>query len=133
MKKIRLKTIHYINWKGITLTSKNPSIDATEENLEKLDTFIKIGKLEVVDLEENARKDIENPQVIEKPLLVGEQIVETNDKDIITRVERVTVYTPEELKGMNKADLLAICEERKLDIKKNMSVAKIEEIILKNQ
>ncbi|MGL5716470.1 MAG: hypothetical protein ACRCXX_14135 [Cetobacterium sp.] len=133
MKKIRLKTIHYINWKGITLTSKNPSVDATEENLEKLNAFIKVGKLEVVDLEENKRKDIENPQVIEKPMLVGEQIVASSDQPIVTTVERIKVYTSEELKAMNKAELLAICEERKIEVKKNLSVAKIEEAILKNQ
>lgn len=132
MKKIRLKSVHYINWKGITLTSTNPSIDATEENIEKLNVFIKTGKLEIIDAEQNAKQDKETIVVVDKPLRVLDE-QQKKDEEINITIERIRLYSSEELKAMNKADLLALCEERKLDVKKNMSVAKIEELILKNQ
>lgn len=132
MKKIRLKTVHYINWKGITLTNEKPSIDATEENLEKLKLFIASKQLEVIDLETDKKLDEEHPPIKEKPISLVDQSLETK-KDIITNITRSRVYTVEELKAMTKAELISLCNERGLEFKKNMSVAKIEELILANQ
>ena len=37
MKVIRLKNVHYVSKEGITLTLENPSIEATENNVKKLE------------------------------------------------------------------------------------------------
>lgn len=129
MKKIRLKRIHYINWCGIVLSGKNPSIEATEENIKKLEKFIKIGQLEIIDEDEDNRKNIEIPFVEDKPI---SNIPESKGV-IVTSVERVEEYTEEYLKSLNKQDLINICEKKGLEFKKNMSVSKLEELILKNQ
>ena len=65
MKVIRLKTVHYVSKEGITLTLEKPSIEATEENVKKLEYFIKEGYLEIVDLDKE--KIIEKKQEIEIP------------------------------------------------------------------
>lgn len=129
MKKIRLKKIHYINWCGIVLTGKNPSIEATEENIKKLEKFIKVGQLEIIDEEEDRKKDLEIPFVEDKPI----SSIPESRSTIVTSVERVEEYTEEQLKALNKQDLINICEKRGLEFKKNMSVSKLEELILKNQ
>lgn len=51
MKVIRLKNVHYVSKEGITLTLEKPSIEATEENVKKLEYFIKEKYLEIVDLD----------------------------------------------------------------------------------
>lgn len=51
MKVIRLKNVHYVSKEGITLTLENPSIEATEENVKKLEYFIREKYLEIVDLD----------------------------------------------------------------------------------
>lgn len=65
MKVIRLKTVHYVSKEGITLTLEKPSIEATEENVKKLEYFIKEGYLEIVDLDKE--KIIEEKQEMEIP------------------------------------------------------------------
>lgn len=51
MKVIKLKNVHYVSKEGITLTLEKPSIEATEENVKKLEYFIKEKYLEIVDLD----------------------------------------------------------------------------------
>lgn len=51
MKVIRLKNVHYVSKEGITLTLENPSIEATENNVKKLEYFIRENYLEIVDLD----------------------------------------------------------------------------------
>lgn len=131
MKKIRLNTIHYISWKGIVLSSFEPSIEATEENLEKLEPYIAQGKLIVIDEDEDKRLHEENPPKIEKVPEIANN--EERTIGIDTVIERVHEFTIEELKSKNKSELIEICEARKIEFKKSMTVQKLEELILNNQ
>lgn len=101
MKVIRLKNVHYVSKEGITLTLEKPSIEATEENVKKLEYFIKEKYLEIVDLDkeildtasqEKASK-AEIPTVETKS---EESVVEENKEPEIEEVtEEVTEEKPE--------------------------------------
>ena len=101
MKVIRLKNVHYVSKEGITLTLEKPSIEATEENVKKLEYFIKEKYLEIVDLDkevldaasqEKASK-AEIPTVETKS---EEPVVEENKEPEIEEVtEEVTEEKPE--------------------------------------
>lgn len=132
MKLIRLKTVYYLNWQGITLTQEKPFIEATEKNIEKLQKYIKAGYVEIVEKEEMEKEEIiEIPKI--EPIVNLENFEQLNDANITTEIKRIYEYTHDELKALNKAQLIAICEERGLEFKKSFSVAKLEELILKNQ
>ncbi|MGL5714762.1 MAG: hypothetical protein ACRCX2_17235 [Paraclostridium sp.] len=134
MKIIRLNTINYLDWKGIILRPDMPFIEATDENIEKLHIYIKSGHLEIVD-ESNVEMEMLETPVVETSMVLLQDEYENMESlyGVSTTIQRIHEYTKDELEPMNKAQLIAICEERNLAFKKNMSVAKLEELILKNQ
>ena len=102
MKVIKLKTVHYVSKEGITLTMENPYVEATEDNVKKMEYFLKEGYLEIVDLnkkvldtssQEKASKT-EIPKVETKS---EEPVVEENKepKEVEEPVEETTEETSE--------------------------------------
>lgn len=94
MKVIRLKTVHYVSKEGITLTLEKPSIEATEDNVKKLEYFIKEGYLEIVDLDKE--KIIEEKQELEIP--------ETEDKSEKPVAEAVKENIKEDEKSVEETE-----------------------------
>jgi hypothetical protein len=130
MKKIRLKRVYYLNWKGVVLSADNPSIEATEENLFKLKEFIKGGQLEVIDNEVDIKKQKENPPHIDPPMI---NLPELKNDKILTDIERIEVYSEEQLKGMTKNELVEVAKTNKIEFKKNISTVKLITLILERQ
>ncbi|MGL4998088.1 MAG: hypothetical protein ACRC5T_03895 [Cetobacterium sp.] len=129
---IKLKTIIYLSCSGIVLNGKKPFVEATDENLSKLATYIYSGHLEHV--KENEEKTIEEIKVeaIEETLdLVVEPIIV--EEEVFIMPERIQEYTKEQLKVMNKSELVEILKEKEIVFKKNASVSSLEELILSNQ
>lgn len=87
MKVIKLNTIHYLFYKGILLNSDKPFIEATEENILKLQSYIEAKYVKVVELidgkeiEEEPKK---NKKIIEQ---VKEDLVEENKLEESTEKE----------------------------------------------
>lgn len=135
MKKIRLNKIFYFSWGGITLTSENPSVEANEELIERMDKFIKNGYLKVTDGENEFDEIVEN--------IIEECIDDRNEdkydfipdvSDVISvKTERVPVYSKEDLEKMNKKELLALAKKMDLSHAKNISVKDLENLIYDNQ
>lgn len=87
MKVIKLNTIHYLFYKGILLNSDKPFVEATEENILKLQSYIEAKYVKVVELidgkevEEEPKK---NKKIIEQ---VKEDLVEENKLEESTEKE----------------------------------------------
>ena len=98
MKVIRLKNVHYVSKEGITLTLEKPSIEATEENVKKLEYFIKEKYLEIVDLD----KEILDTASQEKTSKAEIPTVETKSEESVVKenkepeIEEVTEEATEE-------------------------------------
>lgn len=135
MKKIRLNKIFYFSWGGITLTSENPSVEASEELIEKMDKFIKNGYLKVTEDEDEFNEVVQN---------IIEDCISDKDGDkfdfipdvsdvISVKTERIPVYSKEELEKMNKKELLVLAKKMDLSHAKNISVKDLENLIYDNQ
>lgn len=126
MKKfIELYTVHFVSTNGITLTNDNPRIEATEENLKKLEQQIKKNYLRVVEIEdEKELKEFKPTEEIKIP----EGFLEEYEKT--TNVERVKVYSKEEIEKMSKKELLEYAQELELEVKSNMKLSELKELIL---
>lgn len=130
MKKIRLSRIYYLNWKGIVLSADKPSVDATEENLEKLKEFIKTGKLVIMDPDEDKKEQETNAPHIEKAII---NLPELENKTISTTVERIELYTKDQLASMSRAEVIEIATKNNLEFKKNISTPKLIDLVIENQ
>lgn len=130
MKRIRLSRVYYLNWKGIVLSADNPSVEATEENLSKLKEFINNGKLVVIDDEEDKKEQSENPPHIDKKIVA---IPESVNVVVPTVIERIPLYTEEQLNEKSRAEVIEIANKNGLEFKKNISTAKLVELILEKQ
>lgn len=119
MKIIKLTRVHYLSWKGITLTINKPFVEATEENLEKLEKYLKLGVVEIKEMDENDKED-----EYEATDMSAEEAtyVEEYDKPIIT----TRCPTKETLEQMNKKEIMEELEKFHIEYKKNM---KKEELI----
>lgn len=100
MKVIKLKTVHYVSKEGITLTMENPYVEATEDNVKKMEYFLKEGYLEIIDLDkkvtdnktqEKASKT-ELPEVEDKP---KEPVVEESKTEVLEETETEAEETSE--------------------------------------
>lgn len=135
MKKIRLNKIFYFSWGGITLTSENPSVEANEELIERMDKFIKNGYLKVTNGDNDLDEIVEN--IIEE--CIGDKDGDVYNfipdvSDVITvKTERVPVYSKEELEKMNKKELLKLAKNMELAHAKNITVKDLENLIYDNQ
>lgn len=122
MKIIQLKSVYFISHNGITLTEDNPFIEATEDNLEKLNTLIKNGFLEVTDTLADQNEDV----------CIIENMNEDDDdfKEIVSEIKRYPTFTTDELKAKNKKELIQICKENDIEFKPTMKVSELEQLIL---
>lgn len=124
-KYIELNTVHFVSTNGITLTRENPRIEATEENLKKLESYIDKKFLKVV------RED----EITEFPI-IDEIIVPDNIKELSeapSNVKRIEFYTKDDIKDLNKKELLEIADELGLEVKSNIKVAELKELILSKE
>lgn len=125
MKYIELYTVHFVSTNGITLTTENPRIEATEENIKKLQDCINKNYLTIVEIEnEKDFKDFKSDEEIHVP----DEIIELNK--LPDNVTRIKVYTKEELEEMTKKELVKIIEELGLDIKTTSKVSELRNAIL---
>lgn len=119
MKKyIELETVHYVSVDGITLTLEKPRIEATDENLAKLDFYIKGGYLTIIEVKDE--KDLKVYQIPEEEEIPKEYLV----KEVVT-AKRIEL-TKEEIESMNKKQLIEACKE--LGIKEAKPSMKVEEL-----
>lgn len=126
MKKfIELYTVHFISTNGITLTLEKPRVEATEDNLKRLEDCIKKGYLHVIEVESQEELIDMTPKKEDiEPL--SEEFLQEHIPNAI----RMPEYTDEELKAMNKKQLLEVAKEIGLsEVKPSMKVKEIEEII----
>lgn len=122
MKIIQLKSVYFISHNGITLTEDSPFIEATEENLKKLDTLIQNGFLEVIE----TSSESEIVQIPEN-YFEEERVIH---EEIASEIKRYPTFTAEELKSKNKKELIQICKDNDIEFKPTMKVADLEELIL---
>lgn len=135
MKKIRLNKIFYFSWGGLTLTDENPSVEANEELIEKMDKFIKNGYLKVTNGEDEIEELIQD--II--PECNGDtdgdkyDFIPNVSDEITVKTERVPVYSKEALEKMNKKELLKIAKDMGLTYAKSATVKDLENLIYDNQ
>ena len=103
MKVIKLNTIHYLFYKGILLNSDKPFVEATEENVLKLQSYIEAKYVKVVELidgKELKEESKENKKIIEK---VKEDLVEEKEENSLEETtEKETEETQKKTKKTKK-------------------------------
>lgn len=124
-KYIELNTVHFVSTNGITLTRENPRIEATEENLKKLESYIDKKFLKVV-----REDEITEFQIVDE-IIVPDNIKELSEAP--SNVKRIEFYTKDDIKDLNKKELLEIADELCLEVKSNIKVAELKELILSKE
>mgnify|MGYP000003046802 CR=1 FL=1 len=124
-KYIELNTVHFVSTNGITLTRENPRIEATEENLKKLESYIDKKFLKVV-----REDEITEFQIVDE-IIVPDNIKELSEAP--SNVKRIEFYTKDDIKDLNKKELLEIADELGLEVKSNIKVAELKELILSKE
>ena len=109
MKIIKLKGVHYLSYKGITLTMNQPYVEATEDNLEKLSDYLKLGFVEIKELDE----DVDKVNEYEATDLSMEEKMFEDSNDCLEN-EIVRFPSLEELEAMNKKELMAVLDKYKI-------------------
>lgn len=125
MKIIKLKGVHYLSYKGITLTMNQPYVEATEENLEKLSDYLKLGFVEIKELDEDVDKVNEYKST---DLSMEEKMFE--DSNDCLENEIVRFPSLEELEAMNKKELMAVLDQYKIKYKQAMKKEELIKLIL---
>lgn len=143
MKIIKLHTINFLDWQGIILNDDNPSVEASNDNVEKLSRFIENGMLRMYDPEIDGeyvpegffedRKPYMDP--VENPFTNGEYVL-TKDNTLTSRIPEETeeeVETPEEavmdLSKMKKAELEEHAKSLGIEIPNGANKKEIIELI----
>ena len=121
---IELYSVYFLSTAGITLTMENPRIEKTEETFEKLKYYIDEGYLRVIEVEDNTEFEEAQP---EETVYIPDEAVKMEE---VPMVKRFKTYTEEDLKGMKKDELLAVCEELEIEVKANTKVAELTKLIL---
>lgn len=125
MKIIKLKGVHYLSYKGITLTMNQPYVEATEDNLEKLSDYLKLGFVEVKELDE----DVDKVNEYEATDLSMEEKMFEDSNDCLEN-EIVRFPSLEELEAMNKKELMAVLDKYKIKYKQAMKKEELIKLIL---
>lgn len=125
MKIIKLKGVHYLSYKGITLTMNQPYVEATEDNLEKLSDYLKLGFVEVKELDE----DVDKVNEYEATDLSMEEKMFEDSNDCLEN-EIVRFPSLEELEAMNKKELMAVLDKYKIKYKPSMKKEELIKLIL---
>lgn len=121
MKIIKLDGVHYLSFKGITLTMNKPFVEATEENLNKLSEYIKSGFLIV---KEKNEEDLEE-QFKPTDMSIEEALYETDSNEEVVRFPSV-----EELKAMTKKELFDILDKYQIKYQQTMKKEELIKLIL---
>lgn len=127
MKIIVLHTVHYVSHNGITLSRYNPFVEATEENIEKLNKFIQAGYLTIVE-ETEAKEEDKIPETI--PVEKNDEVVKQEEeiKNLLESVKRS--YTEEELKEKTKNEIIDLLKEEGLSFKATMKKEELIDILV---
>lgn len=123
MQIIVLHTVHYVSHNGITLSQFNPYVEATEENIKKLNKFITAGYLRIADEAEIEKEELipeDIPKAANKELEDQKKEIEA----IINNVKRG--YSEEDLKDKTKTELIELL---KIEGKPFKNTMKKEELI----
>lgn len=122
MKIVKLRGVHYLSYKGITLTMNQPFIEATDEVLTALSEYIKLGFLEVKEKDEEDKTDEYEPT----DMSMEEAMFEDDNK-----VENIERYPSlEELQGMTKKELFEVLDKYQIKYQQTMKKDELINLIL---
>lgn len=122
MKIVKLRGVHYLSYKGITLTMNQPFIEATDEVLTALSEYIKLGFLEVKEKDEEDKTDEYEPT----DMSMEEAMFEDDNK-----VENIERYPSlEDLQGMTKKELFEVLDKYQIKYQQTMKKDELINLIL---
>lgn len=122
MKIVKLRGVHYLSYKGITLTMNQPFIEATDEVLNTLSEYIKLGFLEIKEKDEGDKTDEYEPT----DMSMEEAMYE--DDGEIENIERYPSL--EELQGMTKKELFEVLDKYQIKYQPTMKKDELIKLIL---
>lgn len=122
MKIVKLKGVHYLSYKGITLTMNQPFVEATDEVLNTLSEYIKLGFLEIKEKDEDDKTDEYEPT----DMSMEEAMFE--DDNEIENIERYPSL--EELQGMTKKELFEVLDKYQIKYQPTMKKDELIKLIL---
>ena len=122
MKIVKLRGVHYLSYKGITLTMNQPFIEATDEVLNTLSEYIKLGFLEIKEKDEGDKTDEYEPT----DMSMEEAMYE--DDGEIENIERYPSL--EELQGMTKKELFEVLDKYQIKYQQTMKKDELIKLIL---
>lgn len=123
MKIIKLRGVHYLSYKGITLTMNQPFIEATDENIEKLSEYLKLGFVEIKE-----KDDTDKENEYKQADFSKEEEILASKEDPIADIFRYPSY--EELNEMSKKELTAFLDRIKVSYKPTMKKEELIKLIL---
>lgn len=122
MKIVKLRGVHYLSYKGITLTMNQPFVEATDEVLDTLSEYIKLGFLEIKEKDEDDKTDEYEPT----DMSMEEAMFE--DDNEIKNIERYPSL--EELQAMTKKELFEVLEKYQIKYQPTMKKDELIKLIL---
>lgn len=122
MKIVKLRGVHYLSYKGITLTMNQPFIEATDEVLNTLSEYIKLGFLEIKEKDEGDKTDEYEPT----DMSMEEAMFE--DDGEVENIERYPSL--EELQGMTKKELFEVLDKYQIKYQPTMKKDELIKLIL---
>lgn len=123
MKIIKLKGVHYLSYKGITLTMNQPFVEATDDAIKILSDYIKLGFLEIKEKDEQDKVD--KYQMTDMSI---EEAMYENSNSINENIERYPSL--EELQSMNKKEIFILLDKYKIKYQANMKKDELIKLIL---
>ena len=122
MKIVKLRGVHYLSYKGITLTMNQPFIEATDEVLNTLSEYIKLGFLEIKEKDEGDKTDEYEPT----DMSMEEAMFE--DDGEVENIERYPSL--EELQEMTKKELFEVLDKYQIKYQQTMKKDELIKLIL---
>ena len=122
MKIVKLRGVHYLSFKGITFTMNQPFVEATDEVLNSLSEYIKLGFLEVKEKDEEDKTDEYEPT----DMSMEEAMFE--DDDEVENIERYPSL--EELQEMTKKELFEVLDKYQIKYQQTMKKDELIKLIL---
>lgn len=122
MKIVKLRGVHYLSFKGITLTMNQPFVEATDEVLNSLSEYIKLGFLEVKEKDEEDKTDEYEPT----DMSMEEAMFE--DDGEVENIERYPSL--EELQEMTKKELFEVLDKYQIKYQQTMKKDELIKLIL---
>lgn len=123
MKIVKLRGVHYLSFKGITLTMNQPFVEATDEVLDALSEYIKLGFIEVKEKDEDDKTDEYEPTDMSM-----EEAMFEDSNDISENIERYPSL--EELQAMTKKELFEVLDKYQIKYQQTMKKDELINLIL---